>query len=97
MAKKSQIQFPQIGVLSFAHMLNDLYSNYLPQMLPFLIAVNAGFYCHTCGNFGILFYGNLFIGPACVRIFSGSSGKALARPYRNIVDGGHAQHDRSGA
>ena len=43
MAKKSQIQFPQIGVLSFAHMLNDLYSNYLPQMLPFLIAVNAGF------------------------------------------------------
>ena len=43
MAKNSQIQFPQIGVLSFAHLLNDMYSNYLPQMLPFLIAVNSGF------------------------------------------------------
>jgi FSR family fosmidomycin resistance protein-like MFS transporter len=24
-------------------MLNDLYSNYLPQMLPFLVLANAGF------------------------------------------------------
>ena len=43
MTKKSQIQYPKIGVLSLAHMLNDMYSNYLPQMLPFLIAVNPGF------------------------------------------------------
>ena len=43
MGKKSQIEYSKIGVLSFAHMLNDLYSNYLPQMLPFLIAVHPGF------------------------------------------------------
>ena len=43
MNKKSQIQYSKIGVLSFAHMLNDLYSNYLPQMLPFLIVITPGF------------------------------------------------------
>lgn len=43
MNKKSQIQYSKIGILSFAHMLNDLYSNYLPQMLPFLIVITPGF------------------------------------------------------
>lgn len=43
MNQKPKIQFSKIGVLSFAHMLNDLYSNYLPQMLPFLIAINPNF------------------------------------------------------
>ena len=43
MNKTSQIQYSKIGVLSFAHMLNDLYSNYLPQMLPFLIVLTPGF------------------------------------------------------
>lgn len=43
MNKGSQIQYSKIGILSFAHMLNDLYSNYLPQMLPFLIAITPGF------------------------------------------------------
>ena len=43
MNEQSQIQYSKIGVLSFAHMLNDLYSNYLPQLLPFLIVLTPGF------------------------------------------------------
>jgi MFS transporter, FSR family, fosmidomycin resistance protein len=41
--QQSQIQYSKIGVLSLAHMLNDLYSNYLPQLLPFLVALTPGF------------------------------------------------------
>ncbi len=37
MDESNHIQYSKIGVLSFAHMLNDFYSNYLPQLLPFLI------------------------------------------------------------
>jgi len=40
---KSPIQYSKIGVLSLAHMLNDLYSNYLPQMLPFLVVLHPEF------------------------------------------------------
>jgi FSR family fosmidomycin resistance protein-like MFS transporter len=36
-------QYTTIGVLSLAHMLNDLYSNYLPQMLLFLVVINPDF------------------------------------------------------
>lgn len=43
MNQQGRIQFSKIGVLSFAHLLNDLYSNYLPQLLPFLIAITPGF------------------------------------------------------
>lgn len=43
MEPKPQIQYFKIGVLSIAHMLNDLYSNFLPQMLPFLIALMPDF------------------------------------------------------
>ena len=43
MSQNHQIQYSKIGVLSLAHMLNDLYSNYLPQMLPFLVALTPGF------------------------------------------------------
>ncbi|TXT49366.1 MAG: sugar phosphate permease [Spirochaetes bacterium] len=32
-----------IGILSVSHLLNDLYSNYLPQMLPFLMLAMPGF------------------------------------------------------
>lgn len=35
--KENKISYPTIAVLSIAHMLNDLYSNYLPQLLPFLV------------------------------------------------------------
>ncbi|KGK89695.1 MFS transporter [Desulfosporosinus sp. HMP52] len=35
------IEYSTIGILSLAHMLNDMYSNYLPQMLPFLVAATA--------------------------------------------------------
>jgi len=35
------IKYSTIGVLSLAHMVNDMYSNYLPQMLPFLVAATA--------------------------------------------------------
>lgn len=38
-----EINYSKIGVLSLAHMLNDLYSNYLPQMLPFLVVIRSGF------------------------------------------------------
>lgn len=40
---KQSIQYSKIGVLSLAHMLNDLYSNFLPQMLPFLIILHPDF------------------------------------------------------
>jgi len=40
---KQPIQYSKIGVLSLAHMLNDLYSNYLPQMFPFLIVLHPDF------------------------------------------------------
>ncbi|MHB1654540.1 MAG: MFS transporter [Desulfitobacteriaceae bacterium] len=43
MNEKHQIQYSKIGILSLAHMLNDLYSNYLPQMLPFLVVLTPGF------------------------------------------------------
>lgn len=39
----AKIQYSKIGIISFAHMLNDLYSNYLPQMLPFLVVLYQGF------------------------------------------------------
>ena len=32
-----------LGVLSIGHTLNDLYSNFLPQLLPFLIVLMPGF------------------------------------------------------
>ena len=41
--KKRGIQYSKIGILSLAHMLNDLYSNYLPQLLPFLVVIHSGF------------------------------------------------------
>ena len=43
MSPRSQIQYAKIGVLSLAHMLNDLYSNYLPQLFPFLVVLSPGF------------------------------------------------------
>jgi FSR family fosmidomycin resistance protein-like MFS transporter len=43
MNETHQIQYFKIGVLSLAHMLNDLYSNFLPQMLPFLVVLTPGF------------------------------------------------------
>jgi len=38
---KQPIEYSTIGILSLAHLLNDMYSNYLPQMLPFLVAATA--------------------------------------------------------
>ena len=43
MNSNQPIQYTKIGVLSLAHMLNDMYSNFLPQMLPFLIVLNPNF------------------------------------------------------
>lgn len=43
MSNQTKIQYSKIGVLATAHMLNDLYSNYLPQMLPFLVVLYQGF------------------------------------------------------
>lgn len=43
MNNQHEIQYSKIGILAIAHMLNDMYSNYLPQMLPFLVALNSGF------------------------------------------------------
>lgn len=43
MENKSQTQYFRIGILSIAHMLNDLYSNYLPQLLPFLLVIIPNF------------------------------------------------------
>ncbi len=41
MDSKKTTNYSTIGILSFAHLLNDMYSNYLPQMLPFLVAATA--------------------------------------------------------
>ncbi|HZW82627.1 MAG TPA: MFS transporter [Candidatus Deferrimicrobium sp.] len=43
MKSKQNINYPKIGVISLAHTLNDLYSNYLPQLLPFLVVMTPGF------------------------------------------------------
>lgn len=43
MLTKDKVRWSEIGVLTVSHMLNDLYSNYLPQMLPFLMASLHGF------------------------------------------------------
>ena len=43
MQPRTQIQYAKIGVLSLAHMFNDLYSNYLPQLFPFLVVLSPGF------------------------------------------------------
>ena len=43
MENQQSIQYKKIGVLSLAHMLNDMYSNFLPQMLPFLVVLNSNF------------------------------------------------------
>ena len=43
MSTESKAGYSEIGVLTVSHMLNDLYSNYLPQMLPFLIVSVRGF------------------------------------------------------
>lgn len=43
MDKKHEVNYPKLGILSIAHTLNDLYSNYLPQLLPFLVALTPGF------------------------------------------------------
>ncbi|MDP2790933.1 MAG: MFS transporter [Rectinemataceae bacterium] len=43
MPTKEKIPYSEIGALTVSHMLNDLYSNYLPQMLPFLMVSLHGF------------------------------------------------------
>ena len=95
MTKKSQIQYPKIGVLSLAHMLNDMYSNYLPQMLPFLIAVNPGFTATRAAILVSSFTVTSSLSSPCSAFFS--IGRANAGwSCRNFVDGDHAQHDRTG-
>ncbi len=43
MSNNDKISYSKIGVISLAHLLNDFYSNYLPQMLPFLVVLYDGF------------------------------------------------------
>lgn len=43
MVNAKPIQYSKIAVLSFAHLLNDFYSNFLPQLLPFLIIASSSF------------------------------------------------------
>ncbi|HWQ77824.1 MAG TPA: MFS transporter [Anaerovoracaceae bacterium] len=43
MDSNTKIQYSKIGVISLAHLLNDLYSNYVPQLLPFLVVLYDGF------------------------------------------------------
>lgn len=43
MNDSNKIQYSKIGVISLAHLMNDLYSNYLPQMLPFLVVLYHNF------------------------------------------------------
>jgi FSR family fosmidomycin resistance protein-like MFS transporter len=39
----AQTRYLRIGVLSVGHMVNDFYANFLPQLLPFLIALAHNF------------------------------------------------------
>ncbi|SDF86008.1 MFS transporter [Sporomusa acidovorans] len=43
MNRNQSVQYSKIGILSISHMLNDFYSNYLPQMLPFLVVLHPEF------------------------------------------------------
>ena len=43
MDKKHEVNYSKLGILSLAHTLNDLYSNYIPQLLPFLVVLTPGF------------------------------------------------------
>lgn len=43
MDSNNKIQYSKIGIISLAHLLNDLYSNYVPQLLPFLVVLYDGF------------------------------------------------------
>ena len=43
MNDQMKIQYSKIGVISLAHIMNDLYSNYMPQLLPFLVVLYPGF------------------------------------------------------
>ncbi|MEL4106417.1 MFS transporter [Oscillospiraceae bacterium WX1] len=43
MTQSQQIRYSKIGVLALAHLLNDFYSNFLPQLIPFLAVVFVGF------------------------------------------------------
>ncbi|HML38082.1 MAG TPA: MFS transporter, partial [Bacillota bacterium] len=38
-----KIEYSKVGIISLAHLLNDLYCNYLPQLLPFLVVIYQGF------------------------------------------------------
>lgn len=40
---KQSRRYPMIALLSLSHLLNDMYSNFLPQMLPFLVVLMPGF------------------------------------------------------
>lgn len=39
----SRAALPTLAIISAGHTLNDLYSNFLPQMLPFLVVLMKGF------------------------------------------------------
>jgi len=43
MSREKRVRYSSIGILSLSHMLNDLYGNYLPQMLPFLVLLDPEF------------------------------------------------------
>ena len=43
MSSAKRINFSEIGIISLAHLMNDLYGNYLPQLLPFLVVLHPGF------------------------------------------------------
>jgi MFS transporter, FSR family, fosmidomycin resistance protein len=42
-SNRNKIKVFPIGLLSLAHFLNDLYANFLPQMLPFLVVLRPDF------------------------------------------------------
>ena len=41
--EKERLPYVSIGILSVAHLMNDLYANYIPQLLPFLVVLMPGF------------------------------------------------------
>ncbi len=43
MRMRKELGYSEIGVLSLSHLLNDMYCNFLPQMLPFLVTSIRGF------------------------------------------------------
>jgi FSR family fosmidomycin resistance protein-like MFS transporter len=93
--KAPGIQYSKLGVISLAHMLNDLYSNCLPQLLPFLVVLHQGFTATRAAILVSAFSITSSVCPAVFWLFYGPAKQALALVCGDVVDGSDAQLNRN--